>query len=136
MSRFARGLRIGRTEGHEMHQICPATALAVWLMTSPVWAQAVDRNGVPFRRWDFNAGIALHFEDAAQIVNRDREFGSWRGAGAFALQGGRYWTSHLKTEAGVLHAPPDEHTGGDPVLLPGGLTGFALYRVRTQVAHV
>jgi hypothetical protein len=118
-----------------MNRTCPAVAVAVWLMTSPAWAQAVDGNGVPFRLWDFNTGVALHFENAAEIENRDREFGSWRGIGAFELQGGRYWTSHLKTEAGVLYAAPDENYGGDPVAVPGGMTAFALYRVRTQVTH-
>ena len=119
-----------------MNRICPAVAVAAWLMTSPVWAQAVDGDGVPFRLWDFNMGVALHFEDAAAIADRNGESGSWRGTGAFELQGGRYWTSHLKTEAGVLHAPADENYGGDPVPLSGGTTGFALYRERTQVTHV
>jgi hypothetical protein len=119
-----------------MNRICPAVAVAVWLMTSPVRAQPADGNGVPFYLWDFNIGVALHFEDAAAIEDRNREFDTWRGTAAFELQGGRYWTSHLKTEAGVLYAVPDENYGGDPIPLPDGMTGFALYRERTQVTHV
>jgi hypothetical protein len=119
-----------------MKRICPAVAVAVSLMTSRAWAQEVDGSGVPFRRWDFNIGVALHFEDAAAIENRDPEFGSWRGTGAFVLQGGRHWTSHLKTEVGVLHSAPDESYGGDQVPLPGGMTGFAFYRDRAHLTHV
>jgi len=119
-----------------MNRICPAVAVAMCLFTAPAWAQAVDGHGVPFRLWDFNTGVALHFENAAAIGTRGGEFGSWRGTAAFQLQGGRYWTNHLKTEAGVLYAAPDENYGGDPVPLPAGMIGFALYRVHTQVAHV
>jgi hypothetical protein len=90
-----------------MHRICPVIAVCAWLMTSPAWAQAVDRHGAPFRLWDFAAGGGLHFEDASTIDGTNHEFGSWRGTGAVGLQGGRYWTSHLKTEAGVVYATTD-----------------------------
>jgi hypothetical protein len=105
-------------------------------MTSPAWAQAVDRHGVPFRLWDFDAGGGLHFEDESSIDGTHHEFGSWRGTGAVGLQGGRYWTSHVKTEAGLLYATPDVDYGGEPVLLPDATTGFVTYRVRTRVTHL
>jgi hypothetical protein len=119
-----------------MNRICPAVWVTVCLTTSPAWAQTIDANGVPFRPWDFNTAFALHFEDASAIDGANREFGSWRGTGAIGLQGGRYWTSHLKTEAGVLYVAPDEDYGGEPVPLPGGVTGFATYRVRTHMTYV
>ena len=66
-----------------MNRICPVFAAALWLMSASARAQAIDGHGVPFRPWDFNTGVALHFEDAAAIDGRNREFGSWRGTGAF-----------------------------------------------------
>jgi hypothetical protein len=119
-----------------MNRICPALAVAAWLIALPAGAQAIDGNGVPFRLWDFNAGAGLHFEDVGDAVEVDEEYGSWRGTGALGLQVGRYWTSHLKTEAALLYVPASDDFGGDPVPLPGGLTGFATFRVRTQLTHL
>jgi hypothetical protein len=119
-----------------MHRICPAVAACAWLMTSPAYAQAVDRNGVPFRLWDVAAGGGLHFEDSSAIDGHRREFGSWRGTGAVGWQGGRYWTSHLKTEAGVLYAAPDDAFGAEPVVAPDGAMGFLTYHVHTRMTHL
>lgn len=119
-----------------MNRICPALAVAGWLIACKAGAQAVDRNGVPFRVWDFNAGAGLHFEDVADAVEVNEAYGAWRGVGAIGLQGGRYRTSHLKTEASLLYVPANDDFGGDPVPRPGNVTAFASYRVRTRLTHL
>jgi hypothetical protein len=119
-----------------MNRLCVALALAAGVIASPVGAQSIDQNGVPFRLWDFATGVGLHFEDRADTFDMDETYGSWDGTGAFGVQAGRYWTSHLKTEAGVLYVAPSEFYGGDAIPFPDGVTRFATYRVRQQVAHV
>jgi hypothetical protein len=118
-----------------MNRFCVAFALAACVIASPVRAQSIDHNGVPFRLWDFTTGVGLHFEDRADTFDVDETYGSWDGSSAFGVQAGRYWTSHLKTEAGFLYVAPTEFYGGDPIPFPDGVTRFATYRVRQQVTH-
>ena len=44
---------------------------------------------------------------------------------------GRYWTSHLKTEASVVWLNPQEHFGQETVAVPGG-NGMAFVRSRVR----
>jgi len=119
-----------------MNRICPALAVAAWLIAWPAAAQAIDGNGVPFRLWDFNAGAGLHFEDVGDTVEINEEYGAGRGTGGLGLQVGRYWRSHLKPEGSLLYVPAYDDFGPEPVPLSGGLTGYALSRVRTQLTHL
>src|SRR3954465_15785783 len=107
-----------RTRDARMNRFWAPLGLGSFAMASPVGAQSIDHNGVPFRLWDFTTGVGLHFEDRDGTFDVDEAYGSWAGTGAFGVQAGRYWTSRLKTEAGFLYVPPNEFYGGDPIPFP------------------
>jgi hypothetical protein len=112
-------------------------AAVLTLVASPVCAQAVDGGGVPFRLWDVSAGVGLHFErDRGTYAAAGDQYERWRATGAVAAQTGRYWTSHVKTEIGVLHLGTDEGFGSEAVTVPGSGTRYTYYRTFTRVTHV
>jgi hypothetical protein len=101
------------------------------LTASPAWPQAIDGDGVPFRDWDFDASVGLHSSDAIDSGDLDLFVDSWRSTIAVSGGVGRYWTSHLKTEVGVVNYPRRRGFGYDTVPVPAGL-GYAFYRTRIQ----
>lgn len=113
-----------------MRLIMAALAAGTLLAADPVHAQRTDANGVPFYPWDVNASVGLHLSTARDAgdpeplaYDRDME-----GTGAFALDVGRYWTSHLKTELGVQLRPRWTAYGQTPVQLATGQTAYATHR--------
>jgi hypothetical protein len=99
----------------------------ILLAASPAWPQAIDRNGVPFRSWDFDASVGLHASDAVDSGDDGNLFvESWSATTAVSGGVGRYWTSHWKTEVGVVNYPRHHDFGQDPIQLPAGF-GYAFY---------
>jgi hypothetical protein len=107
--------------------------VASFLLTaSPAWPQATDGAGVPFRHWDFDASVGLHATDAVDSGEEETSFyESWSSTGAVSGGVGRYWTSHWKTEVGVVNYPRRDGFGQETVSVPGA-PGYAFYNARIQ----
>lgn len=108
---------------------CVALAL---LIASDALAQQVDSRGIPYRPWDLNASVGLHISDTRDAGAPDNggfDEGT-NGTGAFGLDVGRYWNSHLKTEVGVMIRPDWTSYGQPPARTPGGVSGYAWTRTR------
>ena len=89
-------------------------------------AQKVDGKGAPYRKWDVQAGVGFHVsvkED--RTIGTDHSwYGGWLPAAAGTLEVGRYWTSHLKTEMGVVFLNSHEDGGQETVVVPTGQTAY------------
>jgi hypothetical protein len=104
----------------------------ILLAASPAWPQAIDRGGVPFRQWDFDASVGLHLSDAIDSGEAGNlSVDSWSGTAAVSGGIGRYWTSHWKTEVGVVNYHGHDGFSQEPVPLPTGV-GYAYYRARIE----
>ena len=101
-------------------------------------AQQVDGGGVPYRTWDVNTSVGLHLTDPHDAGAPDRDnFGTDMDASAaYGIEVGRYWTSHLKTEAGVQLRPDWTAYGDQRVTLPNGQTGSVWRRSEISLAQV
>jgi hypothetical protein len=78
---------------------------ALLLTASSASAQVIDARGVPYRQWDFAAsvGVLTSLEAGDFLTERDDWSATWTVEGDI----GRFWTSHVKTEAGGrLRAAP------------------------------
>lgn len=121
-----------------MHRIW-LTLVALLLVAPAAQAQKVDRNGVPYRAWDVDAGFGFHWVAARDgtIVSGD-EFhrDDWLASWAGTVDVGRYWSSHLKTEVGLTLLQGDDTVTSEQVTVPDGARGYAYtwHRVKqTQV---
>jgi hypothetical protein len=116
-----------------MIEIRSGIVVGMLLTASPAWPQAIDGDRVPFRDWDFDASVGLHSSDAVDSGDPagNLSVNSWRPTIAVSGGVGRYWTSHLKTEVGVVHYPRRRGFGYDTVPVPTGL-GYAFYSTRIQ----
>jgi hypothetical protein len=104
----------------------------ILLAASPASPQSIDGDGVPFRHWDFDASVGLHISDAIDSGEAGNLFvESWSATAAVSGGVGRYWTSHWKTEVGVVNYPRDNGFGQEPVPLPAGVA-YAFYRAQIQ----
>ena len=105
----------------------------ILLTASPAWPQAIDGNGVPFRQWDFDASVGLHASDAIDSGDSSGNsfYDSWWPTQAVSGDVGRYWTSHWKTEIGIVNYPGRTMYGQDPVPVPSGVA-YASYSARIE----
>jgi hypothetical protein len=110
-----------------------AAGFIVWQIASPVCGQVIDRNGVPFRLWDFNVSLGIHAANPTDAGDRTIEpYDEWN-ASLLAEGGvGRYWTSHLKTEFSAAYKRPTTGYGTDAVPIPPGVAN-AFYQERIQL---
>ena len=96
------------------------------LTAASVSAQKVDGKGAPYRKWDVQAGVGFHVsvkED--RTIGTDHSwYGAWLPAASGTLEVGRYWTSHLKTEMGVVFLNSHEDGGQETVVVPTGQTAY------------
>lgn len=137
------------------YRIVQAMALVAGLSVSPVFAQngggsqqppgtppagvSVDSAGVPYRSWDLAVSAGLHVDREMEDV-RDAQPNYpyndyWDGGVGVQLDVGRYWTSHLKTEASVAYLTSHEVFGSDVVPVAGGL-GQAFYQTDIARSYV
>lgn len=95
--------------------------LLVLLGASSAAAQQVDGSGVPYRAWDINAAFGFHTSAESDLSGQQGMLGgSWEPAWAGSFDVGRYWTSHVKTEAGLAHFSGMQYYASEPIL---GTTG-------------
>jgi hypothetical protein len=104
-----------------MRQIV-TTLAALLLVASPALAQKVDRNGVPYREWDVDLGIGFHSLTGADGDVGDEAFedDNWNPSWVGSLGAGHYWTSHVKTEAGITFLQQYYTASSAQVVLPDG----------------
>jgi hypothetical protein len=104
-------------------------ALMLHVAASPLAAQQVDARGVPFRPWDAHAGVGLHFLDRLDgaATGPVDSYEDWQPSGAFTIDVGRYWTSHIKTEAGVSFLTLRDAGGQETLALASGQSAFAYW---------
>jgi hypothetical protein len=121
-----------------MRLIVPALAAGMLLAADPVHAQRTDARGVPFYPWDANASIGLHLSTArdAGDLEPDTYDRDMEGTGAFGLDVGRYWTSHLKTEFGVQTRPGWTAYNSRPVQLETGQVVYATHTTDISITQV
>jgi hypothetical protein len=110
------------------------TLAALLLCAVPALAQRIDRQGVPYRAWDIDAGFGFHSMTSADASAGDADtyFDDWTPSWATSFDAGYFWNHHLKTEVGLTLLPRYYDTAREEVVLPGGLTGFtyATSRIR------
>jgi hypothetical protein len=96
--------------------------LLVLLCVSPASAQKVDRQGVPYRAWDLNAAVGFLSSEQSDLGAPRSEWGDddWEPAWLVSFDLGRYWSSHLKTEAGLAHLSRTEFYTQEPILRADG----------------
>lgn len=105
----------------------PATVLAQAPAPATAWPQpgiAVDGSGVPFRRWDVAVSAGLHVgrDDMTDRPNTPfDDDDDWRLGLGVQADIGRYWTSHLKTEASYAYLTSHDVYASEPVPVPSGL---------------
>lgn len=115
-----------------------AGAVLVLLWTSRGFAQQIDGAGVPFRTWDANTSVGLHVTepvDAGAPHPVDVNYGKDATAG-FGIDIGRYWTSHLKTEAGIQLRPDWTAYSSENVRLPDGQVVNAFRRTDISLTQL
>ena len=90
-----------------MRQVILALA-ALLLGVVPASAQRIDRQGVPYRAWDIDAGFGFHSMTSADAAAGDAEtyFNNWTPSWATSFDAGYFWNHHLKTEAGLVLGTP------------------------------
>ena len=112
-------------------RVVGAAALC-WLVAGSASAQLVDGKGVPYRPWDVQGGVSLHVstKDDGSVANGSYE--QWTPAFTGTLDVGRYWTSHLKTELGVVFLPSQQGGGQESVIVPTGQSGTAYITSRVR----
>lgn len=112
-------------------RVVGAAALC-WLVAGSASAQLVDGKGVPYRPWDVQGGVSLHVstKDDGSVANGSYEH--WTPAFTGTLEVGRYWTSHLKTELGVVFLPSHQGGGQESVIVPTGQSGTAYITSRVR----
>src|SRR6478672_5813288 len=99
----------------------PWVLMLVVLCASPAAAQKVDGNGVPYREWDVHGAVGFHTSDRDNGSARsDPYYESWEPAWSVSFDVGRYWTSHLKTEAGIYWLSRVQYYAQEPITAPNG----------------
>ena len=126
-----------------------ALALAVGAAVVPATAQdaqrggssdaapgvAVDGGGHPYRRWDVAVSAGLHVDREVDLIRDPNPVfydNDWRPGLGLQADVGRYWTSHLKTEASFAYLTGHDLFGFDSVPLPEGV---ATAYFRTDIAR-
>lgn len=111
---------------------------AAMLVAPEAWAQRLDKDGVPYRAWDLNASVGVHVverRDAGGVA--DAQYGdSTNGNWAFGFDIGRYWTSHLKTELGLILWPGWNDYTQQPFVAPNGARGYTSTSSRIEQTQV
>lgn len=116
----------------------PATVLAQSPAPAHAWQQpgiVVDGRGVPYRRWDVAVSAGLHVgrDDVTDRPNTPFDDGDdWRPGLGIHTDVGRYWTSHLKTEASYAYLTSHDVYGSELVPVPSGV---AYASTHTDVAR-
>ncbi|MGC4081187.1 MAG: hypothetical protein QM736_03490 [Vicinamibacterales bacterium] len=106
-------------------------ALAVIVLTSgAASAQTVDSSGVPYRSWDiaFGGGFYSLRDADGGLATADTWNDGWQPSFTASVDVGRYWTSHLKTEAGITLLQHEYDVASQPIDVEGGLRGDVLSR--------
>ena len=116
-----------------MRQVILALA-ALLLFAVPALAQRIDRQGVPYRVWDVDAGFGFHSMAAADASagETDTYYADWTPSWATSFDAGYFWNHHLKTEIGLTLLPRYYDTEREQVVLPGGLSGFTYVTSRVR----
>ena len=116
-----------------MRQVILALA-ALLLCAVPALAQRIDRQGVPYRVWDVDAGFGFHSMASTDASAGDTEtyYADWTPSWATSFDAGYFWNHHLKTEIGLTLLPRYYDTEREQVVLPGGLSGFTYVTSRVR----
>ena len=116
-----------------MYRACVAGAAALcWLIAGSASAQLNDGQGVAYRPWDVQGGVSLHVSTRTDGSVTNVSYEQWLPAFAGTLEVGRYWTSHLKTEFGVVFMTSNQGGGQEPVIVPTGQSGTAFITSKVQ----
>ena len=107
-------------------------AAVCWLIAGSASAQLIDGKGVAYRRWDVQGGVSLHVSTRADGSVANGSYAQWEPAFAGTLEVGRYWTSHLETELGVVFLTSHQGGGQEPVTVPTGQSGTAYITSRVR----
>lgn len=94
----------------------------VLLYASPAAAQRVDRSGVPYRPWDLHGAIGFNSADGSDGSLGGLSRNEWEPSWTLSLDVGRYWSSHLKTEAGLMWLSDVDYYASEAITSPGGQT--------------
>ncbi|HUR34382.1 MAG TPA: outer membrane beta-barrel protein [Vicinamibacterales bacterium] len=118
-----------------MQQIATMLAALV-LLASPAMAQKVDRNGIPYRAWDVDAGVGFHSLTGSDGGVGDQEqrydYDDWSPSWVASLGAGYFVTSHFKLEAGTTFLQRYYTTTSEQVILPTGQVAntYASHEIR------
>ena len=107
-------------------------AAVCWLVAGSASAQLTDGQGIPYRPWDVQGGVSFHVSSKADGSVANGSYEQWQPAFATTLEVGRYWTSHLKTELGVVYLTSHQDGGQEPVTVPTGQSGTAYITSRVR----
>jgi hypothetical protein len=112
--------------------------LIVLLSVTPVSAQKVDSQGVPYRAWDVDAAFGFLSSEQSDLGGPPADWGdNWEPAWMVSFDLGRYWSSHLKTEAGVAHLSQARYYAQEPILgANGAQVGQILSNTQVQQTQV
>ena len=111
---------------------------AVLLAAAPALAQRVDSKGVPYRAWDFDAGVGFHSLTSADGDVGDEGYGSdnWSPSWTTSIDVGHFWNSHLKTEGGLSFLQRYDTATSQQLPLAGGQTGYIFTRNEIRQTQV
>ncbi|MFN7984696.1 MAG: hypothetical protein U0Q11_22870 [Vicinamibacterales bacterium] len=110
-------------------------ACLVALGATPALAQRVDASGVPFRTWDVHAGTGLQFLTSSdRVAAKDNGWSTPSPLGDIAVA--RYWTSHLKTEVGLIALTKGKGYRDEAVTLASGAVAHSYNSLRARQQQV
>ena len=91
--------------------------LVVLCCARTAFAQAVILSPPDPRRWDVTGSIGWLTGNKSQLAE---EWNDWYDTFATSLEAGRYWTPHVKTEAGVIFTTEGRVFAQQQPFVPGG----------------
>ena len=106
------------------------------LSASPSFAQRVDGRGVPYREWNVDGGFGFVVADRDEVAAADANYDEWGGNWIGDVEVGRYWSSHLKTSAGLSRGTTTSWSGYESVTVSPGQQGTAWLSGRTRTTQV
>jgi hypothetical protein len=111
---------------------------AVLLAAAPALAQRVDAKGVPYRAWDFDAGVGFHSMTSADSDLGDEGYppDNWNPSWTTSIDVGHFWNSHLKTEGGLSFLQRYETASSQDLPLAGGQRGYIFTRNEIRQTQV
>ena len=89
---------------------------AALLAASAATAQTISTTPRNPARWDVGGGIGWLAGNKEGLAE---EWNDWYDTFAVSLDAGRYWTTHLKTEAGATFTSEGSVYGRDQLVIPG-----------------